>query len=522
MDDVAAFFMNLFDTSGFPARWSCGSWTQFHGWLYITANLAIWGAYFTIPVLLWYFVRNRQDVPFSSILLWFAAFILACGATHFMDALIFWWPGYRLSAVLLVITAVVSWGTVMKIIPVIPKALMLRSPEELTREIQERKRAEEQVARLNRTLEKRFLSTFEQAAVGIAHISKSGVWIRLNKRYGQFLGCPSEELVGRNHKEFIHPDDVELNESLFQQLLEGKTEHYVVRMRYVRKGGDFIWVKLTVSLVYDETGELEYALAVAEDISRKKQIEEENRRWAEELEKRVEERTAQLKAVNQELEAFSYSVSHDLRAPLRAIDGFSLALLEDYENVLDETGKDYLDRVRTETQRMGGLIDDMLQLSRLTRGEMIRQDIDLSQMAHEVIDELRVGDPKRHVVVEIQDGIVVNADEYLIRAVIQNLLENAWKFTSKTMDAHIWFGMLQSHDEGGEKTVYFVKDNGAGFDMAYVNKMFTAFQRLHGVDEFPGSGIGLATVQRVIHRHGGEVWAEGEVGKGATIYFTLN
>ncbi|MCX5875533.1 MAG: DUF3365 domain-containing protein [Deltaproteobacteria bacterium] len=257
--------------------------------------------------------------------------------------------------------------------------------------------------------------------------------------------------------------------------------------------------------------------ALAQEVVERRRAEEEVRRANEELEDRVEERTAQIAAANKELDSFAYSVSHDLRAPLRGIDGFSLALLEDYGERLDETAKDYISRVRAGCLRMGDLIDDMLQLSRLSRGEIHRQEVDLSAMASEIAGELQRGAPQRRVVFEITPGITVAGDVILLRAVLDNLLGNAWKFTAKTEGARITFGR---QEEGG-KEVLFVRDNGAGFDMAYANKLFGAFQRLHSTQEFEGTGIGLATVQRIIHRHGGSIRAEGAVGRGATFYFSV-
>ena len=222
-------------------------------------------------------------------------------------------------------------------------------------------------------------------------------------------------------------------------------------------------------------------------------------------------------AANRELEAFSYSVSHDLRAPLRAIDGFSQALLEDYADRLDATGKDYLQRVRTGSQRMAQLIDDMLKLSRVTRAELRREEVDLSALAREIAAELLRAQPGREVEFTVASGLRAHGDPKLLRIALENLLGNAWKFTGKRSGARIEFGM--THRDGGAD--YFVRDNGVGFDMAYADKLFGAFQRLHDSREFPGTGIGLATVQRVIHRHGGKVWAEGEVARGATFNFTL-
>ena len=267
---------------------------------------------------------------------------------------------------------------------------------------------------------------------------------------------------------------------------------------------------------------------------RRKQFEDENRRIREELlSKEIETLAAraaaelaetraalvdELERKNQELEAFSYSVSHDLRAPLRSIDGFSQALLEDYEGRLDDTASDYLRRVRAAAQRMGELIDDLLELSQVGRAELHRDLVNLSAVAESVAADLsgRVGD--RHVKFVVQPGLEVHADSRLMRAVLENLLGNAWKFTSKVQSAVVEFG---AEDRDGA-TVYFVRDNGSGFDMKYADKLFSPFQRLHCEAEFPGTGIGLATVHRIVDRHGGRVWASGAVGQGATVSFTIS
>ena len=226
---------------------------------------------------------------------------------------------------------------------------------------------------------------------------------------------------------------------------------------------------------------------------------------------------AQLEASNKELEAFSYSVSHDLRAPLRGIDGFSQAVLEDYGDKLDSAGKGFLERVRSASQRMSKLIDAMLHLARLTRAELHTQSVDLSALAQQVIGELKRVDPEHEVVWRVEEGMQTTADPNLLRVVLENLLGNAWKFTAHTTEAKIEIGVTQYKD----RSAFFVRDNGAGFDMTYVHKLFGAFQRLHAFSEYPGVGVGLATVQRIIQRHGGQIWAEGMVGAGATFYFTL-
>ncbi len=226
---------------------------------------------------------------------------------------------------------------------------------------------------------------------------------------------------------------------------------------------------------------------------------------------------AATEVANRELEAFSYSVAHDLRAPLRSIDGFSQALLEDCAVRLDAEGLRYLQNVRESAQQMGNLIDDLLNLSRVTRSELRRERLDLSALAHAVLGRLRDSQPGRQADIAIQEGLIANADPRLLDIVLTNLLGNAWKFSRKRASARIEFGSMT----GGEAPVYLVRDNGAGFDEAYAGKLFGVFQRLHTAHEFEGTGIGLATTQRIVRRHGGRIWAEGKVGAGATFYFTL-
>ena len=235
------------------------------------------------------------------------------------------------------------------------------------------------------------------------------------------------------------------------------------------------------------------------------------------LERRVRERTAQLELANQELAAFSYSVSHDLRAPLRAIDGFSHVLLEGYGDRLDAEGRRYLERVRLGTQRIGHLIDGLLKVSRVSRTELQREPLDLSARVRALLDDLARRDPGRRVATVVPPGLAASGDPRMLALALENLLDNAWKFTANTPGARIEFGAVQL---AGEQ-VFLVRDNGAGFDMAYADKLFSVFQRLHDTQDFQGTGVGLAVAQRIIHRHGGRIWAEAEPGLGATFFFTL-
>lgn len=275
-------------------------------------------------------------------------------------------------------------------------------------------------------------------------------------------------------------------------------------------------------LVLDGFNVMQSSLATAlqaleQDIVKLERAEAEIYQLNTALEQRVIERTAQLEAVNRELESFSYSVSHDLRTPLRSIDGFSQALAEDYGERLDAVGHDYLNRVRRAAQRMGLLIDDLLRLARVTRADMSRTHIDLSALAEAVMADLRKHKGYGAAMLTAQPGLAAYGDPALLRIMLENLLDNACKYSSKVPQPKIEFGSLAQVG----RTVFFVRDNGAGFDMIYVDKLFGAFQRLHREDEFSGTGVGLATVKRIVHRHGGEVWAEGLPGEGAVFYFTL-
>jgi PAS domain S-box-containing protein len=328
---------------------------------------------------------------------------------------------------------------------------------------------------------------------------------RINRAGEQLLGLSREDLIGKNDFDFFPVDQAKFFQERDRETLDNRVVVDIPEEPIETKGGTR-WLHTKKVPVVDDHGVAKFLLGISDDMT--------ERREAALALKAAHEAAA---AAIQELEAFSYSVAHDLRAPLRAIDGFSQALEEDCSDKLDEEGKDYLRRVRASAQHMARLIDGLLGLSRLSRGELLREKVDLTQLARQAAGRLRETSPERQVELVVDEGLEAVGDARLLTAALDNLLGNAWKFTGKSPHARVEFGR-QAH-EGNP--VFFVRDNGVGFEQAYAQKLFGAFQRLHSATEFEGSGIGLATVQRIVRRHGGRVWAQGEVGRGATFYFTL-
>lgn len=363
--------------------------------------------------------------------------------------------------------------------------------------------------------QKEYVRIVETAQEGIWTVDADNKTTFVNTKLVDMLGYSLEEFLTLPTSTFMDEESQAIAAVKSEQRRQGIIEQFELKLQH--KNGTDLYVLISSTPLVDDHGQYIGALAMLADITARKQAEDAVHKLNAELEQRVAERTSQLTAVNGELEAFSYSVSHDLRAPLRALDGFSQALQEDYAHALDADGLDFLKRIRAASQRMGQLIDDLLALSQLTRAEMRHEPLNISKLAQQIVNEICESQPNRTVNFVIQPDLMVRGDNRLLRLMLVNLLNNAWKFTSKTSDARIEFGLTSKDD----RQVYFVRDNGAGFDMAYANKLFGAFQRLHKATEFEGTGIGLAIVQRVIHRHGGHVWAEGALSQGATFYFSL-
>lgn len=522
------------------------------------------------------------------------------------------------------------WHFITQLVVVGAIALMQRQNRAL-------RRATEQVRRTAQRLS----DTFEVSAVGMAHSHIDGRWIRVNRTYCDLIGHTEAELLNMHFRDFTHPDDLEIDLDLLQQALRGEIDHYSIEKRYLHRLGHVVWVQLTVALVRQPDGSPDYLIAVVQDISRIKSVEQAlrttekllnqahvlagmsswqadmktrrfltlsgshvvldlpaaelaaeelhaithpddqalvERTWAAgvkgllpynieyrlrirdeyrwfsvraeferdatgravralgvtlditarkqaeleirqlnaTLEERIRERTQALQAAYDELESYSYAVAHDLRSPLRIINGFASAVVED-EAGLSASGRQHLDRIMLASKKMGELIDGLLKLSQVSRGELVRQPVNLSDMAHRLLCELSATEPNRQVQWDVEPGLQALADPPLVEAVLQNLLHNAWKYSARTPQARIRVTL----DSLDGVRAFCVTDNGAGFDMSRAAKLFQPFQRLHGPDDFVGLGIGLATVRRIVVRHGGLLKAESAPGQGARFWFTL-
>jgi len=363
--------------------------------------------------------------------------------------------------------------------------------------------------------EERFRNVFEFSADGKAITYMDGSF-KVNKAYCEMLGYDEDEMAAA-WMQITHPEDIEISRQVMEDLLLHKAEKRIYEKRLIHKDGSVVWVNISSALHRDESGKPMYMITSIVDITDRKQRETEIERLNETLEQRVQERTAQLSAAITELEAFSYSISHDLRAPLRTIDGYCSIIMEDYIDVLDAPGQDYLAKIRNNAQHMSSLIDSLLTLAKIQKAGLDNQSFNFSELAAQISQDLQEETKGRSIEFQIQPEVMVSGDRAMLEILLTHLFSNALKYTVTKEQAIIEFGMQRKYN----KAVYYVKDNGIGFDMAYVNKLFVAFQRLHSAREYPGTGIGLATVNRIIKRHGGTIWAESLTGESATFFFSL-
>lgn len=516
--------------NGYLPHGYCINWSTPLVTTFVVSDMLIFLAYFSMPMALVYFARQRADFPYPRLLWMFAAFIMACGTTHLMDVVVLWQPWYALSAAFKALTAAVSVITAVMLWPLVPRALQLPSPaqlrlanEKLENEILIRKGAEAALQEAKKVAEdglvkERMLmaAIVESSQDAIIGATLEGVVINWNRAAVHMFGYAAEEMIGRTLHDILPVDHRDEEAKILATIGRGESIRHFETVR-LAKNGQRIAVSISVSPIRDPQGAIIGVSKIIRDISEQKQAEARINELNNSLERQVAERTAELRGANEELEAFAYAVSHDLRAPLRAMSGFSAILKEDFGDKLDDEARECLDHILIASSNMGQLIDGLLSLSRVTRGELNRDAVDLSALAERIRDELASAEPDRSVTWEIEPHLVVEGDGRMLNSALRNLLGNAWKYTAHAAAPRI---RISSRREGGKRSIH-ITDNGAGFDMGYAEQLFQPFRRLHRQDEFPGLGIGLATVQRIIHRHGGEIHAVAHPGEGADFFFTL-
>jgi PAS domain S-box-containing protein len=543
------FLKSLIFPGGLMPHGTCYLWTPSLIGLHVISDSVIALSYLSIPITLLHFTRKRRDIPFSWMFLCFGAFIVACGGTHVLEVWTVWFPSYWLAGTWKAVTAGVSVATAILLIQVVPRALALPGTqwlidinEKLSSEIQQRAQAEARLRRLSEDLERRvgertaalqatnqslreselrYRALVEHAPEAIVVLDlETGRFVDANENAERLFGMNRDDLLGVGPVQVSPPfqpngrPSSEAAQSELKKALQDGTP----RFEWIHRSAAGHDIPCEISLVRLPFSGRNLVRGSIVDISARKQAEQEIRNLNAELEIRVQQRTAQLEAANRDLESFTYSVSHDLRAPLRHMEGFSRILLEDYGPQLPDGARQQLDRVRSATLHMGRLVDDLLNLARIGRGSLKITPTDLNELIAETIQSLEAETRGRAVEWRVGRLSPAQCDPGLMRQVFFNLISNALKFTQPRKDAVIEVGEISDHG----LPVIFVRDNGVGFDMKYADKLFQVFQRLHTDEEFEGTGIGLAIVYRILQKHGGAIRAQASPQNGATFFLTLS
>ena len=530
MNQVTEFFSKLFYDSGFPPRWHCGKWTDFHGWLYIISDLMIWGAYFAIPTIIIRYITRKQETRFQRVYFLFASFILACGTTHLLDAITFWYPAYRLNALVRFGTGVVSWLTVFHLVKLLPVAFSLKTAEQLENEVLHREDVELQLKINNKLLNE----AQEIAKLGHWHWDVQANKINWSDTLMKIYGAaPGDDLTYELFIERVHPEDRDdVNALITQAFQTKKFDEFYHRIQL--PDGTVKTMHSKGDVILDQKGEVKYMFGTGQDVTEAKEVEQQLLAKSQELE-----------LTNQELEKFASIASHDLREPLRKIITFAGMLDNEFKDVLGGKGRTYLEKMVNSSERAQNLIDDILEFSSLSAGNVNFGPVKLNTVVEQVLSDIEVLVNNTGAEIKADPLPAIDGIESQLGLLFQNLITNAIKFGKDDLPpqinihASIVKGNELPEDYVKDKKPHFsilhnsrfwdhekfcritVADNGIGFDEAYLDRIFSLFQRLHGKQTYEGTGIGLAICKKVVDIHHGVITAKSKPGEGATFIITL-
>ncbi|WP_127127666.1 sensor histidine kinase [Pseudoflavitalea rhizosphaerae] len=507
MRQVIEFFEKLLDTSDWPPRWHCGNWTDFHGWLFIISDLLVWSAYFAIPLIIIRYISRRQDARFFRLYFFFAGFILACGATHLIDAVTFWFPVYRLNALFRFCTGVFSWITVIYLLKLLPQAFALKTNSQLEAEVDQRKKAEE-----------KFRNLLEAAPDSMVIMDESGTIQLVNAQTEKMFGYKREQMI-TNKVEMLMISRFERLLHIGSELSAGtnKPGPMVERVECFGKRVDGTEFPIEISLSPMKSEEGLLLTAAIRDLSEKKRLEMEVREAHSSLERKVKQRTAELEVKNRELETFAYVASHDLQEPLRTTTSFVDLLRKRYYGQLDNNADQVLDYISQSSDRMKVLIHNLLDYSRLGKEKEL-VTLCCNELLQDVLHDLDQSIRETNASIQSEPLPQITGYKTEMKQLFQNLVSNSIKFRKNNSDPVI---TVKAEKDNGSWTFSF-KDNGIGINTAFHEKIFVLFKRLHKRSDYEGTGIGLAYCKKIVELHGGKIWVESVPDEGCTFFFTIS